>query len=65
MITIIANVIKPGALGLLYLYGIQGVTESLEKAKEKAYYDFKGERMYLRAMDIVREVITIFLMDRM
>lgn len=42
MITIIANVIKPVALGLLYLYGIQGVAESLEKAKEKAYYDFKG-----------------------
>ena len=35
MITIIANVIKPVALGLLYLYGIQGVAESLEKAKEK------------------------------
>ncbi|MBD9191279.1 MAG: hypothetical protein EGP96_01845 [Roseburia inulinivorans] len=64
MITIIVNVIKPVALGLLYLYGIQGVAESLEKAKEKAYYDFKGERMYLRDMDIVREVINLNYMKK-
>lgn len=42
MITVIANIIKPVALGLLYLYGIQGVSENLEEAKEIAHNDFLG-----------------------
>uniref|UniRef100_UPI0026DCEAC1 serine-rich protein n=1 Tax=Lachnoclostridium phocaeense TaxID=1871021 RepID=UPI0026DCEAC1 len=42
MVTIIANVIKPVAIGLLYLYGVQGVSEDLEEAKQQAHYDFLG-----------------------
>ena len=42
LITIIANVIRPVALGLLYLYGVQGVSENLEDAKQKAHSDFLG-----------------------
>lgn len=41
-VTIIANVIKPVSLGLLYLYGVQGVSESLIRAKEQAERDFHG-----------------------
>ncbi|MFR1888482.1 MAG: serine-rich protein [Anaerostipes caccae] len=41
-ITVIANVIKPVPLGLLYLYGIQGVSTSLKKAKEIAHNNFAG-----------------------
>ena len=40
LITIIANVIKPVALGLLYLYGVQGVSEDLDDAKQRAHEDF-------------------------
>lgn len=42
MITVISNVIKPVALGLLYLYGIQGVAETVEEAKKRAHYGFNG-----------------------
>lgn len=42
LITVIANIIKPVALGLLYLYGIQGVSESLEEAKHIAHNIFLG-----------------------
>lgn len=42
LITIIANIINPVPLGLLYLYGVQGVAESLEEAKEIAHSDFIG-----------------------
>ncbi len=41
-ITIIANMLKPVSLGLLYLYGVQGVSEDLEEAKKKAHNDFLG-----------------------
>lgn len=41
-ITVIANVIRPEPLGLLYLYGVQGVSQSLEEAKEIARLDFIG-----------------------
>lgn len=41
-ITIIANVIKPVPLGLLYLYGVQGVSTDLEEAKRRAHNDFLG-----------------------
>ena len=41
-ITIIANIIKPEPIGLLFLYGIQGVSTSLEKAKEIAHRNFIG-----------------------
>ena len=42
LITIIANVMKPRAVGLLYMYGVQGVASSIEKAKQKAKKDFLG-----------------------
>ncbi|MCR5293505.1 MAG: serine-rich protein [Eubacterium sp.] len=41
-ITVIANVIRPEPLGLLYLYGVQGVSQNLEEAKEIADLDFIG-----------------------
>lgn len=47
LITVIANVIKPVSLGLLYLYGVQGVSSDLEEAKRRAHYDFIG---FTRAM---------------
>lgn len=40
LITIIANVIKPVAVGLLYLYGVQGVASSIDRAKDKAKKGF-------------------------
>lgn len=40
LITVIANVIKPVAVGLLYLYGLQAVSTDLEEAKQKAHADF-------------------------
>lgn len=39
-VTVIANVKKPVALGLLFLYGVQGVGKTIEEAKEQAHYDF-------------------------
>lgn len=45
LVTIIANVMKPVSLGLLYLYGIQGVGNDIEEAKEiakKGYLGFCG-----------------------
>ena len=42
LITIIANVIEPVALGLLYLYGIQGTGETLEDAKKAADRGYIG-----------------------
>lgn len=41
-ITVIANMIKPEPLGLLFLYGVQGVGRTIEKAKKKAHDDFIG-----------------------
>lgn len=39
-VTIIANMIHPVPLGLLYLYGIQGVAEDLETARRIATNDY-------------------------
>lgn len=39
-ITVIANMIEPVPLGLMFLYGIQGVAEDLETAKRIADNDF-------------------------
>lgn len=39
-VTIIANIKKPVPLGLLFLYGVQGVGNTIEEAKEKAHNDF-------------------------
>lgn len=42
LLTIIANLLRPVALGLLYLYGVQGVAETPEQAKSIADKDFIG-----------------------
>lgn len=41
-ITVIANIIKPVPLGLLFLYGVQGVSKDLEEAKRICHSDFLG-----------------------
>lgn len=43
LITVIANIIRPDPLGLLYLYGIQCTSsESIEDAKERCAMEFSG-----------------------
>lgn len=42
LVTIIANVIKPTPEGLMYLYGVQGVSDNINDAKARADSDFKG-----------------------
>lgn len=42
MITIIANIIKPTPIGLLFLYGVQGVADTIDEAKRQAEQDFIG-----------------------
>ena len=42
LITLIANVIRPVPQGLLYLYGVQGVSDSIEEAMRIADLDMKG-----------------------
>ena len=42
MVTIIANIIDPVPLGLLFLYGVQGVSRDIEEAKSIADSDFLG-----------------------
>ena len=39
-ITVIANILNPVPFGLMYLYGVQGVAETEDDAKEIAGYDF-------------------------
>lgn len=41
-VTVIANIINPVPLGLLFLYGVQGVARDLEEAKRKADLDYAG-----------------------
>lgn len=42
LVTIIANIIKPKAIGLLFLYGVQGVADNIDDAKEIADAHFIG-----------------------
>lgn len=42
LVTVVANIIEPVSLGLLFLYGVQGVSHDLEDAKRKADMDFAG-----------------------
>lgn len=42
LLTVIANLLHPVALGLLYIYGVQGVAQSPEDAKKIADKDFIG-----------------------
>ena len=41
-ITIIANMIRPTPIGLLYLYGVQGVSKDLAEAKKTYWYDTRN-----------------------
>lgn len=41
LVTVIANLIKP-ALGLLFLYGVQGIGQTLEEASYIAEQDYEG-----------------------
>ena len=42
LVTVICNIIRPVALGLLFLYGVQGVAYDIDTAKEIAHRDFLG-----------------------
>lgn len=42
LVTIIANVIRPIPEGLMYLYGVQGVSDNIDDAKQRADSDFRG-----------------------
>lgn len=42
LLTVIANLLQPVAIGLLYLYGVQGVADTVEQAKKIADMDFIG-----------------------
>lgn len=42
LITVIANIVDPVSVGLLYLYGLQGVADTIEDAKSRAKSDFLG-----------------------
>lgn len=39
-VTVIANIMEPVALGLLFLYGVQGIGRDIQEAKEIAHNDF-------------------------
>lgn len=71
MITLIANIIEPVPLGILFLYGIQGVGESIEEAKEQADQDFVGFLAMMQGtyrvleMRIIREQETEWLREKM
>ena len=47
LVTVIANIISPVPLGLLFLYGVQGIASDIETAKKQADADFIG---FTRAM---------------
>ena len=40
--TVIANIMEPVPIGLLFLYGVQGVGNNIEEAKRNAHNDFLG-----------------------
>ena len=60
LITVIANVIKPKALGLLYLYGVQGIADNIGDAKKKAHEDYIGYTTMLQGTYRVLEMRTMF-----
>lgn len=41
-ITVIANIREPVALGLLFLYGVQGIGSTIDEAKARAHSSFNG-----------------------
>lgn len=42
LVTIIANIMKPTAIGLMYLYGVQGIADTFEEAVRRAESDYIG-----------------------
>lgn len=46
--TIIANILQPKAIGLVFCYGVQGVSTTLEGAKKKADNDFAAVQAALQ-----------------
>lgn len=58
-VTIIANIIEPVPLGLLFLYGVQGVGSTIEEAKKKAHSDYLGLIASLQGSFRVLELRTI------
>ena len=58
-ICVIANIREPVALGLLFLYGVQGVSKTLDGAKEKAHRAFIGLTACLQGTYRVLEVRVI------
>lgn len=48
MVTVMANMIKPVPLGLLFLYGVQGIAETIEEAKRAANLDYAALSGLLR-----------------
>ena len=59
LVTIIANIIKPVPLGLLFLYGVQGVADNIEDAKRKAHSDYMGLSGMLQGTYRVMELRSI------
>lgn len=59
LITVIANVIHPKPLGLLFLYGCQGVAEHIDDAKKKCHDDYMGLVYALQGTYRVLEMRTI------
>lgn len=59
LVTIIANIIKPVPLGLLFLYGVQGVADNIEDAKKKAHTDYMGLSGMLQGTYRVMEMRSI------
>ena len=59
LITIIANIIEPVALGLLYLYGVQGVADNIDDAKKIAHNDFIAFTTMMQGTFRVLEMRTV------
>lgn len=56
MITIIANIIEPVSLGLLFLYGVQGIADNIDDAKKEADRAYIGLIGMLQATYRVMEM---------
>lgn len=56
LITVIANILKPRALGTLFLYGTQGTARTLAEAKQQAELDFDA---FIHAMQGTYKVLEL------
>ena len=61
LITVIANVIKPKPIGLLYLYGLQGVSANLDEAKRIASASYIGFTHAMQAKFRVLHMQTVIM----